>query len=501
MFHGQLFETQKPAAAFLCNKKGALLAWEQGTGKTVISIAAAEKLFELGKAKHALVIAQSGNAWQWEDSIKKFTDAKVTYTQAKEKDTRTYRPKGSGTYWVTSWNLFRNDYDTISKFPWDIVIADEAQEFRNFRSKTAKLIKRVALRKPTYRWALTGTAISTKLEDLYSIFQWVDPTFLPPWPKFAEQHVVFNSMGVPWKYKNLNSLNIHLQGRMDRKTHADQKGMPKLVEQIHTVERSTQYRKIENKLLGELDDMVGHLAFDEEGELKGVARHAGVSKAFDELRQALSNDERKLGELESLTTRILSENPSNRIVVFSHYKEPLRTLCLRGLSSSLFTGDQSVAEKRASVERFRRGDDRVLLCSNAGRAGLDLPFANYIIHIDIPFSHEVLDQRNKRITRINSSHSTAVVIYLVMEDSIEQFYFKIVKSRGELAKAVKEGGADEVIVRAESLRSYIRGEDKDDAKARRVSQTKQTKATNRKTTKRAKPTNKTAARKRRPRAA
>lgn len=459
MFTGSLFPVQKPTAEKLCNRRRMLLAWEQGTGKTIISIAAAEKLFELGKIKNALIIGRPGDYWQWGEKLEEFSTSRFLMAQAQKEVSRTYRPTKSVPYVLTNWNLFRRDYANIARRKWDLVIADEAQEFRNHTTKTAQLIKRLNVRvDPRYRWALTGTAIGNKLEELYSIMYWVDPHFLPPWPVFEENHCVRGSLGLISGYKNLKALNTFLERRMDRKTHDDLKGqMPKLVQQIHKIEPTQSYLKSQDKLLKLLDNMAANLTFDDEGEPQ-LRRNSQVSKTFSKVRTELCSGA-KLRYAIKLADSILAENPNNRVVFFSHLKDPLYRLGEHYRSSAtFFTGDQSTEEKRSNLQEFKLRR-RILLASDAGKAGLDLPYANYIIHLDVPFSWEVLDQRNKRITRASSLFDTAVVNYLIMEDSIEEFFYEVVMNKGRLASGALEGKIDEVTMRPSSLREWIRDDE------------------------------------------
>lgn len=443
------------------NKRRMLLAWEQGTGKTVISLAAAEKLFELGKAKNVLVLCPSSIAWQWEDKIKQFTDTSVVLATRKDSDSRTYRLGRCGGYYICPYSLFRRDFTTIFSRNWDIVIADEAQEFRSYTSKTLKLMLKL---RTTYRWALTGTAIGNKLEELYNLYRWIDPKFLPIWPTFEEAHIVRNEFGLIWKYKNLNALNKHLQARMDRKTQADLAGqLPTLVTQVHKLSGSTAFYKAQNELLADLDDMAGTLHFDEEGNLK-VQPNSKVAKAFARAREQLLQSKQSFC-LDKIR-EILAENANNKLVLFCSFKQPLYNLYEQlGSEAVFFTGDQTADEKRDNIRRFRDsnvGGPRVLLASNAGKAGLDLPFANYAIHLDIHPSWEVTDQRTKRIVRATGDSNagrTCVVLYIVIEDSFDEYFFDTVLAKGRLAKAVKEGGEDEVVVKTTSMRRHIRGED------------------------------------------
>jgi SNF2 family DNA or RNA helicase len=455
VFKGELFESQKEGAQFLCAKKYALLAWEQGTGKTIIAIAAAEKLLELGLIKDVLIIAPSAIAWQWQEKIESFTDTKVTLLHAKSKERKTY---ATGTpYTVTSYNLFRRDFDTIKSKRWDVIICDEAQEFKNNKSQTAKLLKQYsALSNPAYRWALTGTVISNRLEELYSIMYWVDRRFFPAWPTFEERHVVRNPQtNQILRYKNLKSLSAELPKRLNRKTQAEVGGMPDLLHDFLYVEKTKELIEAEKILLDALDDMA-EVNINSTGDLS-VAYSSDVSRAFSEVKQLLAQPNKLLltkGQIQD----ILAENPSNRVVVFSHYKQPLKDmrelLDSSGIASYPFTGDQKSTEKQESITNFK-ANPSVLLASDAGKAGLDLPFANYLFHIDIPFSFEVLDQRNKRITRASSDFTSVKANYLVVKNSFEEYYYRVVKAKERLSEAVYKGNTDEVTMKTGSLRKFL----------------------------------------------
>lgn len=455
MFNGKLYKQQAEAAEFLVNKRRVLLAWEQGTGKTIISLASIERLFSLGKISNALVLAPSSIAWQWLEKSEQFTNVPVRLAEAKKPGSRIYSNSFKGIT-VVPYSLFRNDFDAININSFDVTVADEAQEFKNNKSKTAKLLKAYNRKHdPTYRWALTGTAVSNRLEELYSIFFWIDKEFLPPWPEFEKNHIIRNDFtNAITSYKNLKPLYEHLIHRMDRKTHKDMEGqLPSIVTQHYKVPKTVEYHKAESALLDALDNMARDLVLKEDGELP-LRTDPAVSKAFMAARKELSAA--KLQSACKLIDTLLDESELSKVVLFSYHKQPLYDLFEHyGDTAVQFTGDQSQEEKREAVHRLT-GSSRILLASNAGYSGLDLGMANHVIHLDVPFSHSIHDQRTKRITRLSSSFKTVVAHYLLMEDSIEHYFYDQVLRKGELASAVQEGTQDELVIKPQSLRQWIR---------------------------------------------
>lgn len=455
MFLGELYKGQVSGAEFLCAKERGLLAYEQGTGKTIISLAAAEKLKSMGLIKNCLVVTLSSITWQWQDKVTEFTDSSVSTVSARDTDSRSY---GQETFYtITSYPLFRRDFETISKKNWDLIICDEAQEFKNNKSKTAKLIKQLNTKnKGKYRWALTGTAISNHLEEIYSIMYWVDKNFLPAWPVFEKRHIVRNPRtNQIVRYQGLSELSPYLKRRMQRKNQTDIPGMPELLPpRLFYTDKSDELKKAEIDLLGHLNRFAEDLELDNNGAPKGVPHDSDVSRAFHNVRQNLVTDA-KLLDADRYIKSVLEENDHNRVVIFSFFKEPLRRLAetLGSTESFLFTGEQNSEEKRRAVENFR-STSSVLLCSNAGSTGLDLPFANHLGHLDVPFSWGILDQRTKRITRASSKWSAVTVNFFVVKNSLEEYYYENTLRKGMLAEATYRGHIDELTVKSQSLRSF-----------------------------------------------
>ena len=62
-----------------------------------------------------------------------------------------------------------------------MLILDEAQRAKNFRTKTASTLRAIPSR---FLFVLTGTPVENRLDDLYSLLQLVDPGVLGPLWRF-----------------------------------------------------------------------------------------------------------------------------------------------------------------------------------------------------------------------------------------------------------------------------------------------------------------------------
>jgi hypothetical protein len=113
--------------------------------------------------------------------------------------------------------------------------------------------------------------------------------------------------------------------------------------------------------------------------------------------------------------------------------------------------------KLAAERKFKRADGpRVLVCTAAGREGINLQFARILFNFDLPWNPMDMEQRIGRIHRYGQKH-TAQVYNLVLSDTIEGKIFLLLDEKlKEIAKTL--GKVDEHGNVAEDLRSQVLGQ-------------------------------------------
>ena len=113
--------------------------------------------------------------------------------------------------------------------------------------------------------------------------------------------------------------------------------------------------------------------------------------------------------------------------------------------------------KLAAERRFRLPlGPRVMVCTAAGREGINLQFARVLFNFDLPWNPMDVEQRIGRIHRYGQSH-TAQVYNLVLSDTIEGRIFLLLEDKlTEIAKALGKVDAQGNI--AEDLRAQILGQ-------------------------------------------
>jgi len=140
----------------------------------------------------------------------------------------------------------------------------------------------------------------------------------------------------------------------------------------------------------------------------------------------------------------LSIDDSYKAVVFSSYLESVAELVERlnakGFGAVAYTGELNALKKEDAKVKFQtRPHIRVLVSSDAGGYGVDLPQANLLLNYDQPWSSGMMVQRNGRINRTSSDWSTITIQDILVRDSIEQRQYDMLRQKGNIAGAILDG--------------------------------------------------------------
>lgn len=231
---------------------------------------------------------------------------------------------------------------------------------------------------------------------------------------------------------------------------------------------------IQRKLLKKLDEEAMDMASNVSDEVALAAAEdsavASVALALPEerlrikdlLRQFPTDTETKVQKLLQALGALWRQDAGERVVIFATYLgsvEMLGQLIDREYPGQgvvvLKGGDHG--SKAAAEKRFKLADGpRVMICTAAGREGLNMQHARVLFNFDLPWNPMDMEQRIGRIHRYGQKH-TAQVYNLVLSDTIEGKIFLLLNEKlTEIAKAL--GKVDERGEVAEDLRSQILGQ-------------------------------------------
>ena len=203
----ELLPYQLEGIAFAAGAGRAILADDMGLGKTIQGVGTAELLAREAGIGKVLVVCPASLKSQWRSEIHRFSDRSVQLViggaaqRARQYDNDCF-------FTICNYEQVLRDILAIERVRWDLIILDEGQRIKNWESKTARVIK--GLKSP-FALVLSGTPLENRLDELYSVVQFVDDRRLPPAFRFFHRHRVVDENGKVLGYKNLDQLRENLR--------------------------------------------------------------------------------------------------------------------------------------------------------------------------------------------------------------------------------------------------------------------------------------------------
>jgi superfamily II DNA or RNA helicase len=452
-----LYPYQVRGALFAAYRGRCILGDDMGLGKTVQTLAAAELLARERGIERVLVVAPSSVKYQWETEIGKFTDRPVQVIEGANKVRRAQYTQPTF-YRLINYELVVRDLDELNAWQPDLIVLDEAQRIKNWESKTSRAVKRLRSR---YALVLTGTPLENKLEELYSIVQFVDDRRLGPAFQFLHEHRLVDDKGNWLGYRNLDRIREKLQPILLRRTRAEVLSqLPERTDNTVYVEMTEAQRGPYAEQQFTLARLLQKKYLTEVDRRRILCCIANLRMLCDStfLYDKETNVSPKLDEFAELIRELVHEGP-HKVVVFSQWEVMLRktaeVLDQLQIGYTTLHGGVPGKDRRALLERFHADPAcRVFLSTDAGGTGLNLQAADTVINLDLPWNPAVLEQRVARVHRMGQ-HRPVQVIHLVTRDSIEERVLKTMELKRSLFAGVFVGTSDAVSFEALGQRAFL----------------------------------------------
>jgi hypothetical protein len=448
-----LMPYQVEGAAFLASRGRALLADDMGLGKTLQAIAAARVLMDRSFVRRVVVLCPSSLKRQWADEIARFTgDVAEVVTGGARARHQQYR--GRPRWTIVSYDAARSDVsELMAHLAPDLLILDEAQRLRNWRTKTAAAVKSL---RTSFCFVLTGTPMENRLEDLYSVMQLVDPTVLGPLWRFLLTYQIQDERGRVLGSRNLADLRRRLAPVMLRREREVVKAqLPSRTDQRRDVELSPTQVRLHNaalrgaqSIVQQAQDQHRALTPGEEKRLMALLQTARLAcDAAVLVNPAAEPGSPKLDELTRLLEALCVEG-GRKVVLFSQWRKmaelAVGVVESLGLRAELLHGGVADNERPRRIRRFMTDPDvSVFVSTDAGATGLNLQAGTALIHLDVPYNPALMDQRSARIHRLGQTEPVQI-FYLVASQAYEGAVWDIVQGKAALFRGVT--GQDDVDV-------------------------------------------------------
>jgi len=431
------------------HRLGGILADDMGLGKTLQTIAlithARDNRPADEKATPFLVVAPTSVVSNWAAECARFAPglnvATVTQTAGKRGESLASVSAGADVV-ITSYTLFRLDFDEYNGTEWAGLLLDEAQFVKNHQSKAHQCARRL---NTPFKLAITGTPMENNLMELWSLLSITAPGLFPSPSRFTDYYR--KPIETDGDSERLGQLRRRIRPFMLRRTKDQVAGdLPEKQEQVLELELHPKHRKVydmhlareRQKVLGLIDNMNAN-RFEIFRSLTMLRQLSLDASLYDKKYDSVPST--KLDALLELLEDTVAEG--HRTLIFSQFTQYLGKardrLNAAGISYSYLDG--KTRNRAKAISDFKDGDTSVFLISlKAGGFGLNLTEADYVILLDPWWNPATEAQAVDRVHRIGQTKN--VMVYrLVSKDTIEEKVMALKATKARLFESVMTDGA------------------------------------------------------------
>ncbi|MEO1429982.1 MAG: SNF2-related protein [Cyanobacteria bacterium J06633_8] len=403
--------------------------------------------------KPTLLVCPTSVLGNWEREVKKFAPKLKVLQYHGDK-----RPKGKAfqtavkdkNIVITSYSLVHRDLSLLQDISWQIIALDEAQNIKNSSSKQSQAIRRL---EPEFRIALTGTPVENRLQELWSIMDFLNPGYLGNKQFFQRRFAMpIEKYGDTSSLSQLRSL---VQPFILRRLKTDRDIIQDLPEKQEmtvfcglTPEQAKLYQQVVEDSLAEIDDAEGlqrrGMILSLLVKLKQICNHPAQYLKKKKLEQY---DSAKLQRLDEMLEEVILNG--DRALIFTQFAEwgkLLKPHLEEKLSrETLFLyGSTTKKQREEMIDRFQHDPQAppvMILSLKAGGVGLNLTKANHVFHFDRWWNPAVENQATDRVFRIGQTKNVQVHKF-VCTGTLEEKIHDMIESKKQLAEQVVGAGEE-----------------------------------------------------------
>jgi non-specific serine/threonine protein kinase len=432
---------------------GACLADDMGLGKTIQVLALLLLLRQHRVPGPHLLVVPASLLANWRAEIDRFApDLRALLLHPSAMPAEQVAAVGAVDF--ARQDLVITTYGYLSRLPvlaeqqWGLVVLDEAQAIKNPSAKQTRAAKALRSR---VRLCLTGTPVENRLQDLWSLYDFICPGLLGPakvFGRFARDladsgnYAPLRSLVRPYLLRRLKSdrriiadlpdkTEVHAFCPLSRKQAVlYQQAVEALAQQLSDVDDDMKRRGMILAFLLRFKQICNHPA----QWLGSGAYDPGESGKFQRLRELC----------EPIAAR------QEKVLVFTQFREMTRPLHaflgeIFGRPGLVLSGETRVKERMALVESFqqegRGAPPYFVLSLKAGGTGLNLTAAAHVIHFDRWWNPAVEDQATDRAYRIGQRRNVLVHKF-VCRGTIEERIDQMIRDKQGLSGEVLQGGGE-----------------------------------------------------------
>jgi len=440
-----LLPYQLDGVAFAASAGRAVLADDMGLGKTIQGVGVAEFLAREADIKKVLIVCPASLKSQWRNEIHRFCARPVQLVSGGSAQ-RGSQYGNNCFFTVCNYEQVLRDILPIEGVKWDLIILDEGQRIKNWAAKTSAVIKSL---KSRFALVLSGTPLENRLDELYSVVQFVDDRRLGPGFRFFNKHRVVDEKGKVLGYKNLGELREGLAPVLLRRTRDSVKlELPPRTTEIVRIPPTDEQLALHNSHM-QIVATITRKKFISEMDLLRLQKALLMCRMTANSTFLVTKEEpgysTKLEHLDDLFGDLFEEE-GRKVVLFSEWTTMLdmieKLLHQRQLPFVRLDGSVPQKKREELVHKFQTDPAyKLFITTNAGSTGLNLQAANTVINVDLPWNPAILEQRISRAHRMGQIQPVQVFV-LVTEDTIEESLLKTIANKRDLALAALDAESE-----------------------------------------------------------
>ena len=424
---------------------GSCLADDMGLGKTLQVIALILKLKEEGTlTMPALIVCPTTLLGNWEKECARFAPSlRVAVCHGSDRELLLDRYDVI----LTTYGVIRNDKEIFARHRWSLLAIDEAQNIKN--ADTGQAIALKTLQADGFV-AMSGTPVENRLDELWSIFNFILPGFLGSRQGFSRRFALPIE-----KYRDLERVAVLRKATAPfvmRRMKTDKTVIDDLPDKIAkneycrlTAQQAALYREVLDREIANIEKSDGMsrrgLILKLMTSLKQICNHPVHFAKKGHPRPAQSG---KAQMALALLDNILRSG--EKALVFTQYREMGELLVMMikeqlDYTVPFFHGGLQRKAREKMVETFQDDTESPLMVVSlrAGGTGLNLTAASHVLHYDLWWNPAVEDQATDRAYRIGQKKNVTVH-RLVTLGTLEEKIDAMLTSKKELANLTLSTG-------------------------------------------------------------
>ena len=474
------YEYQKETVFFGSEKNSALFLLPTGSGKSFIAITLYNELKQSNKVTTpGIIVVPASLKYQWVKEVSKFSDLIAHSVDTPSKAGKKFDKQFEDCdLLICNYETLKNKavVEKLKEVNCQFIIGDEIQKINNHKSGLHKAI--CQFNDLEYRYGMTATPITNNPENVFGIFNFLDPNLFKTHGKFATNYIIYKGYGRVAGVKNVDHLKTQINPYIFMKTEeeiSDQ--LPELIVTPIYCTMPNKTKKINDAIMADLkiaQDAVEKIEkeinnpklLDKNPEyLQWTAK----VMAYQTFAQELADDPRLLGMsesnmvnqynidgldspklevLEELVGNIIDANET--VCIFTKYERMQRLLInelqnkFKDIKIAHINGSMTPEERyEQAYTLFQDNDDyKILIVTEAGNAGISLSKCKNLIEYDLADSYANQTQRHGRVKRADSVSRVSNVYQIILDESYDIIAQRIIDKKKnydlDIIKSLKE---------------------------------------------------------------